>query len=947
MSESHDQFDPLVDERPSRFIVGIDLGTTNSAVTYIDSAEQPWSVRELAIPQLVAAGQVESRNTLPSFLYQPAEGELAASQLRLPWQEHDPQHAVGSFARDQGAKAPSRLIASAKSWLCHPAVDRSAPLLPWHGAPDLVQLSPVEVSGRYLAHIREAWDSQFPAEPLSRQDIVLTLPASFDEVARELTIQAAGKADLPRVVLIEEPQAAFYAWVYKHAHVWNELVKPGQTILVCDIGGGTSDFTLIQVRESEGSDQNIQFHRIAVGDHLILGGDNLDLALARDAENRLTGGTQLHAHQWDVLVSNCRHAKEVMLGDDAPERITINLPGSGAQLIGGSQRIELSRDEIRQLLIEGFLPFCERSAVPSRAQSGFQELGLPYAGDAGITKHLAFFLASHCLDAAGGPRHASVCPDVILFNGGFFASSLLKQRLLDVVSSWFRCNESEYGSDWTPVVLENDRLDMAVARGAAYYGMVRRGEGVRITANLARSYYICVEADEPTAVCLVPGHAEPGHSFDLAQSFELLVSQPVEFPLLVSSTRLTDRAGQLIPVDLEQMKHLPPIRTVLRGKRKEANASVSVNLHARLTEIGTIDLWCSQVDSDRSWKLQFDVRSATQTDVAAHEGAAEAEGIVDEDTWRRCAQHIEDVFSAQGIEKPRELVGRLSESLGSSRHDWPTSILRRIWETLMESEAGRRRSQAHESRWLNLVGYSLRPGYGLALDDWRVAETWRKVQGTLIHSSVSGRNESLILWRRLSGGLSKGQQQTIAERLVGPVRVLHRQLTTGSSRRNDVALSPQESSEVWRLLGSLERINVALKIELGDMLVDLLPKRKMASAKGAMIWALSRLGQRVPIYGPLNVLVAPEKATDWLDFVMEQDGNEPLNQLAAMLLSRRTHDRYRDVEQGARDQAIRWLTNHDAPEHLIELIEAGGTLDSEEQHHVFGEALPKGLRICG
>ncbi len=964
VAEKLRQFDPLLDELPSRYVVGIDLGTTNSAVAYVDTQETPWQVRTFSVPQLVAPAEVEARETLPSFHYQPAQGELAENALRLPWSKEAPSHVVGFMARDEGTKTPGRLIGSAKSWLCHAGVDRTAELLPWQGAADVERLSPVEASARYVRHIRDAWNARFPREPLSQQDLVITLPASFDEVARELTVEAAARADLPRVVLIEEPQAAFYAWVHKHADNWDQLVEPGQKILVCDIGGGTTDFTLIRVRHSDVADHDdkIQFHRVAVGDHLILGGDNLDLALAHHIERKLAGQRKLEPRQWDVLVRICRRVKETLLGDGAPEHYTVNLPGSGAKLIGGALQIEVSRDEIQQLLVDGYLPRTTLNEKPSQRQSGFQEFGLPYAADPAITRYLAAFLTTHrfagdhvgqasslpdslnsSVPSSGHDSVDPARPDIILFNGGFFASPLLRARLLEVLASWF--NDSNQQQPWQPIVLDNDRLDLAVARGAAYYGMVRRGEGVRIAANLARSYYISVESNQPSAVCLVPGNAEPGQDIELADMrFQLLLSQPVEFPLYVSSTRLADRPGEIIPIDLEQIKPLPPIRTVIRTQRRSERGPTSVTLHARLSEIGTIELWCSEVDTDRSWRLQFDIRSTTQTDIAAHETAGEAQGFIDESSWNECRSLIASVFDQGGKDKPEGLVKRLGKALGSDRSQWPTSLLRRIWEALMEFESGRRRSPVHEARWLNLLGYALRPGYGLAVDDWRVAETWRTVQGKLAHHAASSRTESLILWRRVAGGLSAGQQRAVAEPLLVPVRNLHRRYETGRTRSGDVMLAANEISEVLRLLGSLELLPINLKVELGDMLVNLLPKRKLENVRTAITWAVGRLGQRIPLYGPLNTVVPRERAADWLATVMRA-GDDPISHLAAMQLARRSDDRHRDLDDRLRRETIDWLSDNQASAHLITLVRDGGQLDSEEQGGVFGDSLPKGLRI--
>ena len=968
---------------PARYVVGFDLGTTNSAVCYVDTTEKPWRVRTFAVPQLVAQGVVEARETLPSFHYQPTSGETAKGALRCPWQKEDPTHTVGVFARDQGTLTPGRMISSAKSWLCHSGVDRTAELLPWHGAADVERLSPVEVSARYLAHVAEAWNARFARHPLAEQDFVLTLPASFDEVARELTVKAASMAGLPRVVLIEEPQAAFYAWIYAHSDDWETLVRPGQKILVCDIGGGTSDFTLIRVRRGEGG--KVQFHRVAVGDHLILGGDNFDLALAHHIERRLaservpadaaagqpsppaplpkgegsfevtplpegegSSATQfkLDLRQWSVLVNRCRELKETLLSANPPERLTVNLPAAGKRLIGGALQIEVTREQMRDVLLEGFFPQVGLEEKPRSRRSGFQEFGLPYAPDPAITRYLAAFLSAHrhvgldeaaLQDDAATADHDPAQPDIVLFNGGVFLSSAIRQRVLEVLENWFHAQ---------PIVLDNERLDLAVARGAAYYGMVRRGEGVRIAAGLARTYYIGVESAEPAAVCLLPAGVESGQDIDLIERpFDLLVSEPVEFPLYVSSTRLTDRPGQLVPIDREQMTPLPPMRTVLRTRKKGESDVVPVNLHARLTEIGTLDLWCSELGGKRSWRLQFDVRSATQTDIAAHQSAAEREGFVDEALWQQCRALVEGTFGPDGNDKPEGLIKRLAAATGISRNLWPTSLCRRIWEALMEVEAGRRRSQVHEARWLNLLGFALRPGYGLAVDDWRVAETWRNVQGKLIHSTAACRGEGWILWRRIGGGLAAGQQQAVAEPLLGPVRNLHRQLTTGKGRGGDFSFSPHETGEIWRLLGSLELLPVVSKVELGNMLLEMLPKRRMEPVRPAMAWAIGRIGSRVPLYGPLNTVVPADMVGDWLKRLMEQDSGDPATCLALMQMARRTNDRYRDVSEKRRTSVIAWLERAGAPQHFIDLVRDVGRLDAEEQGLIFGESLPKGLRI--
>ena len=513
---------PIQSEQPAaRYLIGIDLGTTNSALAYVDTDAKAWVVRDFAVPQLVAPGQVEGRAILPSCHYQPAAGEVDRALLRLPWSGEAPGYVVGGMALDFGAEAPGRMVVSAKSWLSHRGVDRTAALLPWHGGTggeDVEKLSPVQVSARYLAHLAGAWDAAHLEHPLSAQDVVLTVPASFDEVARELTVQAARAAGLNSLTLVEEPQAAFYAWIDAQGEKWDRHVLAGQAILVCDVGGGTCDLTLIRARPAEGG--KVMFHRVAVGEHLILGGDNLDLALAHHVEGKITGGqNRLDPRRWGQLIRQCRKIKEAMLGEESPEQLTIHLAGGGSKLIGSGQQVTVSRSEVVELLVEGFMPRIAIDAKPASRRSGFQEFGLPFAADPAITRYLAAFLRAH------GESGRAAKPDWVLFNGGLFASPLFRGRLLEVLEAWFGQKPGE---------LHNDRLDLAVARGAAAYGMVRRGRGVRIRGGLAHSYYLGVESKTGVeqAVCLVPAGVEEGQTVDsVGRTFELLIRQPAEFPL--------------------------------------------------------------------------------------------------------------------------------------------------------------------------------------------------------------------------------------------------------------------------------------------------------------------------------------------------------------------------------------------------------------------------------
>jgi hypothetical protein len=745
-------------------------------------------------------------------------------------------------------------------------------------------------------------------------------------------------------VLVEEPQAAFYAWLHEHRHDWEAQVTAGQTILICDIGGGTTDFTLIRVQAAAGG--KVHFHRVAVGEHLILGGDNLDLALAHEVEKKISSGEKLDPRRWASLVRLCRSVKETLLGPNPPPDVTLHLGASGSKLIGGSTQIELKRDEAQRVLLEGFLPVVGIEARPAARQSGFQELGLPYAADAAISKYLAAFLTAHRDRAVHGGIGAAR-PDIVLFNGGFFESPQLSARLLDILSGWF----STPGQPrWQPRVLPNARLDLAVSRGAAHYGMVRRGRGERISGGSAQTYYIGVESTDsaaPKVVCLLPAGLEEGQGVDLPDvRFELLIRQPAEFPLYVSSVRTTDVAGQIVEVDPLQMTALPPIRTVLQAGKKTAD-SIAVTLHARRTEIGTLELWCAELNGDRKWKLQFDVRIASSPGHGAHGGQGEAEGFVDQAIVEACQKSIRQTFGGEGPgerDRPEGLIKRLESITALPRGQWPPSLMRSFWEQLLELEAGRRLSVEHESRWLNLLGYSLRPGYGLAVDDWRVAQTWKLQPSRVIHEkNEQCRAEWWVLWRRVAGGLTQGQQHTLAEPLIAALRTYLRK--AGTAKGSPLDYGPHEGAEVFRLLGALELLKTSTKIELGQMLIQFVARDRAGALQDAAAWALGRIGARVPVYGPLNGLVPVEAVEQWIQSLLGLSKSPAKLSFAFVLMARLTKDRYRDISTEARSSLVQHLKHIGAPAHYVTLVETGGALAEEEQRIAFGESLPRGLRI--
>ena len=591
----------------SRFVIGIDLGTTNSVVAYVDTAHPEPKPQILSLPQLTGAGSVEPRPLLPSFLYLPTDGEFAPDALTLPWGDA-PDGIVGEFARKRGAEVPARLVSSAKSWLSHAGADRTGAILPWGSPDDVPKLSPVDASARYLRHMRDAWNAAVPDAPLDTQDVLLTVPASFDAVARDLTVRAAHEAGLQHLTLLEEPQAAFYAWIDALGEGWRRAVQVGDLVLVCDVGGGTTDFSLIAVREQDGE---LALERIAVGDHILLGGDNMDLALAYGVRERLAAtGTQLDQWQFRGLSVSCRDAKERLLSDDAPDKQPVALLGRGRKVVGGTLRTDIERSEAERLLVDGFFPRCELSDRPlAQRRTGLQELGLPYATDPAVTRHLAHFLTRQ---AALDPAHPGARPSALLFNGGVMRAAALRRRLVDTLDAWFATAAAGVR------VLEGGDPEHAVARGAAYYGMARRGRGVRIRGGTARTYYIGIETAMPAvpgvpppikALCVVPHGLEEGSAVDLpAQEFGLMVGEPAEFRFLSSAARHDDPVGTLVETWADdEIQELAPLQTTLDWAGQEGSV-IPVRLQARVTEVGVLELWCVSRDGAHRWKLEFNVR---------------------------------------------------------------------------------------------------------------------------------------------------------------------------------------------------------------------------------------------------------------------------------------------------------------------------------------------------
>jgi len=863
--------------------IGIDLGTTNSALAFIDPAEEGDSptIHVQETPQYVAQGRIEARRTLPSFLY-------------LGDQEY-----IGVYAREQGAVVPTKCVHSAKSWLSNPDVDRTAKILPWDAQEGGRVLSPVEVSAKILKYLADAWLKQH-SSPIGGHNVVLTVPASFDEEARELTVAAAREAGIETLTLLEEPAAAFYSWVANDLARSRKNLFDGQTVLVCDVGGGTSDFTLIRVARDG---DRIDFTRTAVGKHLLLGGDNLDLTLAWLVEAKLA--KPLSIRQRSALRRQCAAAKERLLADANLKSVEITVLGGGSSLVGGTLKTEILREEALELALEGFLPMCERHDRPKEEeQSPFRELGLPYVTDAAVTRHLAAFLAT-----AG-----DAVPDAILFNGGFFIPEILRERVADVLGHW-------YGR--RPAIFDNRDLDLAVAVGAAYYSHVRAtGQGLLVRGGLPRAYFIGLgggETDGVRTMCLVPRGTEEGSTIEIDPgNLQLVANKPVSFRLYSSRTRTEDQIGDVVafpskPVDGEPHLHAP-LNAVLRfGKAGER--LVPVKLGARLTEVGTIELWADSKASDHRWKLQFELRKG-----AADQPASRPVAVIASEALQAAEALLPDAFAADLIE-PAQLPARLEQALGLGRGSWPLSAIRTLADGMLELAEGRGRSAAHELRWLNLCGFCLRPGFGYPGDDFRVEQARRVYAGGLrFANQVQNEIEWWIFWGRVAGGLNKNQQTDVFQRL-SPTLV-----PRGSKRAPRVNSSLLR--EMWRTAASLEHLPIGTKTQLGE---ELLARVVKSDYVDTGLWCLARLGARKLFYGPINQVLPAATAARWVEALVKI----PKARDAVAAIARRTGDATRDLPPHTLDAVRRAFAEID--------LDAEPSGDLAAMGRIFGEELPSGL----
>lgn len=904
-----------------QYWVGIDLGTTHVVVAYAASDDPNKTIRLFEIPQMIAPGVVAERPLLPSVRYHPAEGELRDGAGYLLSSDGA---VIGEAARLLGAKSKGRLVTSAKSWLSHPSIDPSAAVLPWGSDESVFKVSPLEASASYLRHVCAVWRQRFPDAPLANQFVVITVPASFDESARSLTLAAANLAGLQNVRLLEEPQAVCYDWLRRQGPSIESVLRDSRLLLVCDVGGGTTDLTLIKI---EGGESGPRLTRIAVGDHLMLGGDNIDLSLALLVESRLrVDDKKLSAADLSQLLEQCRIAKECLLAEDAPEQVVITLLGGGSRLIGSSRSAILTRDEVKQMALDGFLPLSSLQELPDKKRAGVVEFGLPYAAEPAISKHIAAFLHQHAQASNAALQGKGMVPDALLLNGGVFRGKAMVLRMLDLLAHW---------RGQPPLLLENHHPELAVAFGAASYALACHDKKLRIGGGAARSYFLLIDSADGfrrPGVCILPKGSEEGSEVLLAdRQFGLRVGQPVRFHLLSASGDGDYHPGELVELGEDHFHGLPPLAVVFDSQEK---SEIAVQLLATHTEVGTLRLQCVAVGClDQRWDVEFQIRNKSTPSVNADLP----------EQLPRALEKIQAVFGAKSRQVDPQAVktlrADLEKVLALARGEWSTPLLRELFGALLEGGKYRRRSEAHERLWLSLAGFCLRPGFGYPLDDWRVEQLWKLYpEGLQFVNEKQGWAEWWTLWRRVAGGLQPDAQL----RLFNDVS---KYINPAAARQAGVAKQSaiRGYEDMVRLVAALERLSVADKTLLGTWLSKRLEKPGEPEQSW---WALGRVGARVLFHGNSHDVIPPATAAIWLSQMLKADWKKyPQAAFAATLTARCCNDRVLDIDDGLRRAVLDKLKQTKAPASWMEMVAEFKVLDALSEKQLFGESLPPGLRL--
>jgi hypothetical protein len=862
-----------------RYIVGIDLGTTNCVLSFYDLLKPESGIHQYRIIQAGKYGYEESLPLLPSFLFL----------------QDDQTEVVGLWAKTQGAKIPTRLVHSAKSWLTNPAANRREKILPAEAPANERKISPMEASSAFLIHICRSWNQTIAkgneALFLQEQEIILTIPASFDEVARNLTLEAAKLAGLKYVTLLEEPQAALYAWIMEHG---SESFHAGETILVCDVGGGTSDFSLIDVLN------HTELQRMAVGKHLLLGGDNMDAALCHYIENKI--GEPLDLSQHLLLLQQAREVKEIFFSAQPPASHSFFLSGKGSHVVAGGVSCHVTRKEIEAILLEGFFGlYGWEEAIQLKKGGGIRQMGLPFENDPSITKHLASFLAKN----GNGKK-----PSCVLFNGGSLKPKMFQQRILDSLDLWFIEKKSLR-------VLQSSHLDLSVSRGAAYYGKMRQLGKATIGGGSPRTYYLEVEINGcKSALTVLPrGTAEDTRMLS-EKEFLLSPNTPVSFQLYHSTTRMHDSAGSLVEILEEDLTSLPPVKTICQFGKKEQKNKIPVQLEIYLTAIGIVELWILSKTTQYRWKLEFQLN--------AHLNEMRlADQALDVQLLEKAQLEIQEAFAVGSKGKLNSVISALEACLEKEKKLWPPSVLRSLFETLLMQADKRRLSVQYESRFWNLSGFFLRPGTGYPLDDFRLKQLWKLI----LFDFKKTTNEEVLIqqwicYRRISAGLNKGQQIQ-----------LYSELVQSKTKKKGYAYA-----EHLRALASLELVDIHSKIKLGN---QLLKKIKSQEGEPCDYWALGRIGARQLLYGTIANVIPPEICENWVRQLL----NVPIHEYVSFTLAQLARGaQCRSIDLSP--QLVQEIEPLVGEAGFTELLLSERSLTFHETERLFGDSLPIGLTLA-
>jgi molecular chaperone DnaK (HSP70) len=919
-----------LDLHDKKYVIGIDLGTTNCSVSYVDlqKSEKKNRIQTFNIPQLTGHGEFTRVNSLPSFLYIPGEYDISKESLKHPWKKDHDQF-PGVFARDHGAKIPSRLVSSAKSWLCNAQVDREGKILPW-GSDGIEKISPVTATVEYLKHIKNSWNHYVKDEDLffENQYLVITVPASFDESARALTLKAATQTGLAEVTLLEEPLAAFYSWLIKHEQNWQSFVNPNELVLVCDVGGGTTDFTLITLKESEGSPR---FERLAVGDHLMLGGDNIDRSAAELVASKFKTGQGLDKDKWKSLCFKCRQAKEQIF-EEKEDSVRITLKGEGRSLISGTLAADLTRDDLTSLLNRDFFTDINHEQdlknLPGKNEEKIvSEFGILSEKEESISRHIIMFLEKQRANIKASLGKEPM-PDHILFNGGSLKPAFIQDKIRRSIREWFNCKDESL-----PKVLENNDLDLAVGLGASYYGLVKQGIGVKVGSGSPRSYYIGVADDTANgqkAVCVVERGLDEGSDIELAgMEFEVLANQPVSFDVFSSSFRSGDCSGDMVEID-DTLTAMPPFKTIINFGQSTQGKTIPVKIKAAYTEMGSLSMCCDSVVSDHKWDLQFQLRDSSANAVSVADGEIFSQEIVE----NTCLL-IDDFFLRASFDSDgnNNIVKSIEKLVEKKKTKWPLGFLRAMADRLIRNEKAIKISPEHEVRWLNMAGFCMRPGFGDAFDGQRIKKLWRVYLSGLNHSKQKqNRIEWWIFLRRISSGFNAGQQRQFFQNISQYV------LKDNGSK---IKISPQESVELWMAIANLERLLVKDKVVLAKALLN---KFKPGKTPRQLLWALSRIGAREPLYGSMDRVVPPKEVSNWVRRIIKFNWkeNDPVLEMIVQMV-RKTNDRTRDMDPESLEMILGWLAKRGVKNEMVNMVKTRTDMAIKEQSRVFGESLPAGL----